>query len=112
MAGQLTASIAHELNQPLGSILTNAETAQLILKSPARTLNEIREIILDIHRDDHRASEVIQRLGSLLKKPPFELSVPDVNDLVAETTALLEGPRTHGRRARQPFCRRASAGQR
>ena len=91
MAGELTASIAHELNQPLGSILTNAETAQLILKSPAPDLNEIREIILDIHRDDHRASEVIQRLRSLLKKAPFELSDFDVNDLVAETTALLEG---------------------
>jgi signal transduction histidine kinase len=91
MAGELTASIAHEINQPLGSILTNAETAQLILQSPAPDLNEINEIILDIHRDDQRASEVIHRLRSLLKKAPFELSDFDVNDLVKETTALLEG---------------------
>src|SRR5262249_21471161 len=91
MAGELTASIAHEINQPLGSILTNAETAQLILKSPTPDLHELGEILSDIQRDDQRASEVIQRLRSLLKKAPFEFRNFDLNDVVAETVELLSG---------------------
>jgi C4-dicarboxylate-specific signal transduction histidine kinase len=50
-AGELSSSIAHELNQPLGSILTSAETAELILKSDNPDLGEIREILADIKRD-------------------------------------------------------------
>ncbi len=91
MAGELTASIAHEINQPLGSILTNAETAQVMLKSPTPDLAELGEIIADIRRDDQRASEVILRLRSLLKKTPFERSDFDLNDVVAETIELLSG---------------------
>ena len=61
-AGELTASIAHEINQPLGSILTNAETAQAILKSPNPDIVELNEIVADIVRDDRRASEVIRKI--------------------------------------------------
>src|ERR1700726_5115548 len=67
-AGELTASIAHEINQPLGSILTNAETANAILTSPRPDIEELKEILDDILRDDRRASEVIRRMRSLLKK--------------------------------------------
>ncbi len=67
-AGELTASIAHEINQPLGSILTNAETAKEILKSPSPDIVELNEIVDDILNDDRRASEVIRRMKSLLKK--------------------------------------------
>ena len=82
-AGELTASIAHEINQPLGSILTNAETAQAILKSPSPDIAELeRDIVSDILQDDRRASEVIRRMRSLLKKAPFELKNLDFNDLV------------------------------
>jgi signal transduction histidine kinase len=91
MAGELTASIAHEINQPLGSILTNAETAQVLLKSPTPDLHELGEIIADIRRDDQRASDVILRLRSLLKKTPFELRDADLNALVAESLELLSG---------------------
>ena len=91
IAGELTASIAHEINQPLGSILANAETAQVMLKSLTPDLNELGEIIADIRRDDQRASEVILRLRSLLKKTPFELRDFDLNDLVGETIDLLSG---------------------
>jgi len=84
-AGELTASIAHEINQPLGSILTNAETAQAILKSPSPDIAELNDIVVDILRDDQRASEVIRRMRSLLKKAPFELKNFDLNDLVRET---------------------------
>ena len=89
MAGELTASIAHEINQPLGAILTNAETAQVMLNSPTPDLKEIKQILSDIHRDDQRAGEVIVRLRSLLKKAPFELRDLDLNELVGETVNLL-----------------------
>jgi signal transduction histidine kinase len=90
-AGELTSSIAHELNQPLGSILTNAETAESMLKSTNPDIEEIKEILADIRRDDQRASEVIHRLRSLLKKTPFELKTVDLNEIVRETTEFLAG---------------------
>jgi signal transduction histidine kinase len=88
-AGELTASIAHEINQPLGSILTNAETAQAILKSPSPDIAELNEIVGDILRDDRRASEVIRRMKSLLAKAPFELKSLDLNDVARETVEFL-----------------------
>jgi signal transduction histidine kinase len=94
-AGELTASIAHEINQPLGSILTNAETAQAILKSQRSDIAdlpdivELGEIVKDILQDDRRATEVIRRMRSLLKKAPFELKSLDLNDLVRETVEFL-----------------------
>ncbi|MFC7701743.1 ATP-binding protein [Bradyrhizobium sp. GCM10028915] len=84
-AGELTASIAHEINQPLGAILTNTETAQAILKSPNPNINELNEILGDILKDDQRATEVIRRMRSLLKKAPFELKNFDLNEVVEET---------------------------
>jgi signal transduction histidine kinase len=94
-AGELTTSIAHELNQPLGSILTNTETAESILKDASPDLDELREILADIKRDDLRASEVIRRLRGVLKKTPFEMIELDVNGTVREvigfTTALAHG---------------------
>jgi len=89
IAGELTATIAHELNQPLGSILTNTETAELIVKSPASSLEEISEILADIRRDDQRASEIIIRLRSLLKRAPFELKNTDLNEIVDESVKFL-----------------------
>jgi signal transduction histidine kinase len=81
-AGELSSTIAHELNQPLGAILTNAETAELILQSPSPDLSEIKEILADIRRDDLRANEVINRMRSFLKRTPFELVDIDVNDIL------------------------------
>ena len=89
MAGELTATIAHELNQPLSAILTHTETAEYIVKSGAPNLNEIAEILADIRRDDNRASEVIARLRSLLRKAPFELKQIDLNDVVRDTVHFL-----------------------
>ena len=70
-AGELTASIAHEINQPLGSILANAETAGAILKSPTPDIAELKDIVSDILQDDRRATEVIRRMRSLLKQSTF-----------------------------------------
>jgi signal transduction histidine kinase len=89
MAGELTATIAHELNQPLAAILTNVETAELIVKSPLPDLQEIGEILADIRRDDVRASEVIDRLRALLKKAPFELKHIDLSEVAHETKRFL-----------------------
>jgi C4-dicarboxylate-specific signal transduction histidine kinase len=88
-AGELTASIAHEINQPLGSILTNAETAQAILKSPSPDMAELNEIVGDIVQDDRRATEVIRRMRSLLTKAPFELKSLDLNDVAREAVEFL-----------------------
>lgn len=81
-AGELSSTIAHELNQPLGAILTNAETAELMLQSPSPDLSEIKEILADIRRDDLRANEVINRMRSFLKRTPFELTEVDLNDIL------------------------------
>jgi signal transduction histidine kinase len=88
-AGELSSSIAHELNQPLGAILTNAETAELILNSPSPDLEELKEILADIRRDDLRASEVIHRLRGFLKRTPFELKDIDLNQIVREAFGFL-----------------------
>ena len=90
-AGELTASIAHEINQPLGAILTNAETAAAILKSQRPDIAaladvvELKDIVNDILEDDRRATEVIRRMRSLLKRAPFELKQFDLNEVVQET---------------------------
>jgi signal transduction histidine kinase len=88
-AGELSSSIAHELNQPLGSILANAETAEMILKSAQPDLEEIREILADIKRDDQRAGEVIRRLRGYLTRTPFETKEIDLNQIMGETFKFL-----------------------
>jgi signal transduction histidine kinase/ABC-type uncharacterized transport system substrate-binding protein len=88
-AGELTASIAHEINQPLGAILTNAETADAILKSPTPDIAELKDIVKDILKDDRRVSEVIRRMRSLLTKAPFELKRLDLNDVAREAIEFL-----------------------
>jgi signal transduction histidine kinase len=95
-AGELTASIAHELNQPLGSILTNTETAESMLKGASPNLDELREILADIRRDDQRASEVIRRLRSVLTRTPFEMTDINLNETVREVIGFV-GAVAHGR---------------
>lgn len=88
-AGELTATIAHEINQPLGSILVNTESADLILAQPSPDLNELKDILRDIRRDDQRATAVIKRLRSLLKNAPFDAHTIDLNEPVREAIGLL-----------------------
>jgi signal transduction histidine kinase len=90
-AGELTATIAHEINQPLGAILANAETAQSILTSARPDIAELKNIVDDIIHDDRRASEVIRRMRSLLRKAPFELKKFEFNEFVQETVEFLTG---------------------
>jgi signal transduction histidine kinase len=82
-AGALSASIAHELNQPLGAILSNAEAAEAILKGKAPDLNLIQQILADIKDDDQRAGDIIQRLRGMLKKrSEIDWQEFDLNEVV------------------------------
>jgi C4-dicarboxylate-specific signal transduction histidine kinase len=90
-AGELSSSMAHELNQPMGSILTNAETAELILCSNAPGLDELREILAEIRRDDLRANEIIRRMRSFVKQSPFEPREIDLNATIREVFEFLSG---------------------
>ena len=88
--GELSASIAHELAQPLGAILRNTEAAELILHGGSRSnINELEEIMRDIARDQRRASEVIRRLRSLLARTPSETHEVDLNEVVDEVFQLI-----------------------
>jgi signal transduction histidine kinase len=89
--GELTASLAHELNQPLAAILSNAEAAQDALELNPPSIEEVREILADIVEDDKRASSVIHRLHDLLKKRSPQFTEVDVNEMVSEVTRLVHG---------------------
>lgn len=86
--GELTASLAHELNQPLTSILSNARAAIRFIKSDRIDMNELTEILEDIAKDDKRAGDIIRSLRSMLKPEEGELEVIEINDLLVETVAL------------------------
>jgi PAS domain S-box-containing protein len=87
--GELSAAIAHEINQPLAAILANADAADLLLEAGAGRLYEVRRILADIRRDDLRASEVIQRMRELLRKRPLDRQPLDVNAVTAGVLQLL-----------------------
>ena len=89
--GELTASLAHELNEPLAAILSNAQAAQRLLAVDVVDLAEMREILVDIVADDKRAAAVIRRLRVLLKKGDLEFSPLAVNEIVEEVAGLVKG---------------------
>ena len=87
-AGHLSASIAHELNQPLGAILNNVEAAALMIKSPSPNLQELETILDDIKRDDERASKVIMRLRRLLTRGAFDPQEVDLSKVVRDVVRI------------------------
>lgn len=89
VAGELTASIAHEINQPLGAILSNVSAARLILESSAIETEELGQILEDIRRDDVRASDVIRQLRKLFEKHEVERAVIDLNEAALEMAIVL-----------------------
>ncbi len=91
VAGELTAMIAHEINQPLGAILSNAEAAELLLKTEKPPLEEIREILSDIRKNDLRADEAIRRIRNLLRKQEMLMKPLDINETVSATVQLVTG---------------------
>ncbi len=89
--GELAASVAHELNQPLGAILANAEAAELFLQQEPPAFGELRATLADIRKDDERASEVIRRMRALLRKHELELQPLDINSVAEEALQLVSG---------------------
>jgi len=89
--GELAASVAHELNQPLGAILANAEAAELFLNQNPPALDELRDILTDIRKDDERASEVIRRMRALLRKHELELQPLEINSVVEDVLQVVSG---------------------
>jgi PAS domain S-box-containing protein len=89
--GALTASIAHEVNQPLAAVVTNANAALRWLATQPPNLDEVRETLGRIVRDGHRASEVIGRIRALLKKTAIETGQVDLNGLIEDSVALVRG---------------------
>jgi signal transduction histidine kinase len=89
-ANVLSSSIAHELNQPLGAILSNTEAAQMLLETSPPDLAQIGEILCDIIRDQQRAGEIILGLRNFLKeRKEADLQVLDLNDTVPELVKIV-----------------------
>jgi two-component system sensor kinase FixL len=89
MLGELSGSLAHELNQPLTAILSNAQAAQRFLAQSPPRIDKLAEILTDIVKSDHRAEAVIQRLRSLLRKEESQRHLLDVNEVVEESLRLI-----------------------
>jgi PAS domain S-box-containing protein len=86
--GQLTASIAHELNQPLAAVLTNAGTAERWLARRPPNLEKAKQMINKIIDDGNRAADIISGIRDLVKKAPSQKGDLAINELILETIAL------------------------
>jgi C4-dicarboxylate-specific signal transduction histidine kinase len=89
MLGELAASIAHEVNQPLGAILSNADAAAMLMELPDPPLDEVREILSDIRRDDMRASEVIRQVRSMVASGETRMVPLDPGELATGVAAMV-----------------------
>jgi len=87
--GELSASTAHELNQPLTAILSNAQAAQRFLAAGSLDMNELREILADIVSDTARARDVILHVRKLVKKTDPEVERVDLNEIVRQVVKLV-----------------------
>ncbi|MFI3188413.1 hypothetical protein BCS42_04900 [Crenothrix sp. D3] len=95
LLGELSGSLAHELNQPLAAILSNAQAAQRFLAQENINLDEVRDILQDIVDDDKRAADIIQRLRLILKKANLELRPLNINDVVLDVLKLVRRDLRH-----------------
>jgi C4-dicarboxylate-specific signal transduction histidine kinase len=89
--GAMTASIAHEINQPLAAIAANANAGLRWLSRSQPDIEEVHAALKRINSDAHRASEVIQGIRSMFKKAPQQAAPVDLNELVLEVLALVHG---------------------
>ena len=87
--GELTASLAHEINQPLTAIQSNTEAAKRFLSASEPDMVEVRQILDDIVLDNGRASNIIQKIRSLLKREPAHFEVLDLNDVIRDVLPLI-----------------------
>jgi signal transduction histidine kinase len=88
--GELTALIAHEINQPLAAVVTNANACLRWLMGPIPNLDEAREALARIVRDGNRASDVIGRIRALVKKSGTEKASLDLNEVIQEVVGLVQ----------------------
>jgi PAS domain S-box-containing protein len=86
---ELGGALAHELNQPLTAILSNAQAAARFLDSGTASIGELREILTDIAAEDRRAGEVIVRMRAMLKKEDARMAPEDVNEIVRDVLSML-----------------------
>jgi len=86
----LTGSLAHEINQPLAAIMTNAQAATRLITAPVPDLVELRAALADIVSDNQRAAEVVRRLRTLLRKDTSEYAPVDLNDSIDEVIKVLQ----------------------
>ncbi|MBP0590769.1 PAS domain S-box protein [Paraburkholderia sp. LEh10] len=87
--GEMAGSLAHELNQPLTAILSNAQAVQHFIEKDPINLREIRETLRDIVADNCRASEIIRRIRSLVRKGEVEIQSLDMGNLIREVVTLV-----------------------
>jgi signal transduction histidine kinase len=88
--GELTAALAHEINQPLSAIVTNANAALRFLRAEPAEMSSVAEALADIAGDGERAARVIQRLRALLRRQPGPRLKVDVNAVVVDSITLVE----------------------
>jgi two-component system sensor kinase FixL len=91
LMGELTAMIAHEVNQPLAAVLSNTEAALMLLDRKEIPIDQIREILEDVRKDDLRASEAIHGLRELMRNRSIELKPIDLNHTVSEVVRMSSG---------------------
>jgi two-component system sensor kinase FixL len=89
MMGQFASALAHEINQPLGAILRNAEAAEIFMQNASPDLDEIRAILADIRTDDQRAGTVIDRMRMLLKRHALDTQPLDMGELMRDVAVLV-----------------------
>jgi len=100
--GELTASIAHEVNQPLAAIVTNGNACLRWLGGATPNLGEARQAVERIIKDSYRASEVISRIRTLVKKTPPRSDLIDLNEVITEVFALAQSEVRRNRVSLQP----------
>jgi signal transduction histidine kinase/ligand-binding sensor domain-containing protein len=87
--GELAASLAHEIKQPIGAAVTNAEACMLFLNRNQPDLPEAREAALEMARDARRAADIIEHVRSLYRKDSSEREIVDVNEVIREMVMML-----------------------
>lgn len=88
--GELTASLAHELNQPLTAVLSNAQTALRLIAGGSPDFTMLHDILDDIVADDKRAGEIIQRLRAMVRREDLRMATLDIRNIVEEVISILK----------------------
>lgn len=86
--GELTATLTHQLNQPLTAILSNAQAAQRFLRAESPDLGELNEILSDIVAENRRANEVVNQIRTMMKRKELEMHPLNINEVIQEVVSL------------------------